>query len=69
MLGCLLLAFALQEDIPRLVEKLRSEKVEEREEAFQKLREIGEAALLRPRKPPVRFPCDARACASSRFRS
>jgi tetratricopeptide (TPR) repeat protein len=39
------LAVGSQDDASRLVEKLRSEKVEEREEATQKLREMGEAVV------------------------
>jgi tetratricopeptide (TPR) repeat protein len=41
-LSLLLTVVDSQDEVRRLVEKLRSEKVEEREEAFSKLRELGE---------------------------
>lgn len=43
-------AAGFQDETDRLIEKLRSEKVEEREEAFGKLRAMGEAAVPRLRK-------------------
>lgn len=49
-IAILLLTTAAQDDVAQLVERLRSEKVEEREEASEKLRALGEKAVPLLRK-------------------